>query len=110
MLDTLRVAFGAALTSFFVFIPRLLRLLRFDQLADRAQLDDLLRNAGVRMDPAAIVGELVKWFVYLIFVQAAAAILGFPQLTAILNQVVTYIPRVLVALVILLVGALAANV
>ena len=86
-----------------------LRAVHFDQIADRAEIDEFLANAGVRMDAAAVVGELAKWFIYLIFFQMAASVLGFPQLTQILNQIVAFIPRVVVAIVILLVGALAAN-
>ncbi len=131
--DALWTAFGAALTTFFAFIPRLigaiillligvfvgrlvgtivtraLRAIRFDQIADRAQIDDFLRNAGVRMDPAGVVGQIAKWFIYLIFFQVAASTLGFPQLTAIINDVLAFLPRIVVALAILLVGALVGN-
>ena len=131
--DALLLAFSDALRTFFAFLPRLfgaivvlviglfigraiaavvtraLRMVGFDRIADRAEIDDFLRNAGVRMDPAAVMGELAKWFVYLIFFQVAASTLGVPELTAILNQIVGFIPRIVVALAILLVGALAAN-
>lgn len=131
--DALLLAFSDALRTFFAFIPRLigavvvlliglfvgrlvatlvtkgLRMVRFDQIADRAEIDDFLRNAGVQMDPAAVVGELAKWFVYIVFFQIAASTLGIPELTAILNQILAFIPRIVVALAILLIGALAAN-
>jgi small-conductance mechanosensitive channel len=131
--DALLLAFSDALRGFFAFLPRLfgavivlviglfvgravgalvtrlLRMVGFDRIADRAEIDDFLRNAGVQMDPARMVGELAKWFVFLIFFQVAASALGVPELTAVLNQIVGFIPRVVVALVILLVGALAAN-
>lgn len=131
--EALYTAFGTALTVFFAFIPRLLgapivlaiglfigrfvgalvaralRAVRFDQIADRAQIDDFLRGAGVRMDPASVVGAFAKWFIYLIVFQVAASTLGFPQLTAIINDAIAFIPRIVAALVILLVGALAGN-
>lgn len=131
--QALLTAFGAALAAFFAYIPRILgaivvlligllvgrlvgtlvtkglRAVKFDQIADRAGIDDFLRNAGVRMDPAGVVGGIAKWFVYIIFFQVAASTLGFPQLTAILNDVLAFLPRIVVALVILLVGALVAN-
>lgn len=90
-------------------VTQVLRALRFDQIADRAEIDEFLANAGVRTDAAAVVGELAKWFIYLIFFQVAASTLGFPQLTEILNQLIAFIPRVVVAIVILLLGALVAN-
>lgn len=90
-------------------VTQVLRALRFDQIADRAEIDEFLANAGVRTDAATVVGELAKWFIYLIFFQVAASTLGFPQLTEILNQLIAFIPRVVVAIVILLLGALVAN-
>ena len=131
--DALLAAFANALAVFFAFIPHLigaiiilliglfvgrlvdtlvtkgLRAVRFDQIAERADVGDLLRNAGVKMDAAAVVGGIAKWFIYIIFFQVAASTLGFPQLTAILNQVLAFLPRIVVALVILLVGALVAK-
>ena len=133
MSQALLGAFGAALSDLFSFIPRLLgalillligffvgravgglvtralRAVKFDQVANRAQIDDFLRNAGVQMDPAAVIGTFVTWFLYLLFLQVAFATLGIPQLTEIVNQVLAFFPRIVVALVILLVGALAAN-
>ncbi|MGI8549316.1 MAG: mechanosensitive ion channel family protein [Dehalococcoidia bacterium] len=133
MTDALLTAFSNALGTFSAFIPKLigalivlliglfvgrlvgrivttaLRKVKFDEVAERAEIGDFLRNAGVKMDAAAMVGALAKWFIYLIFFQVAATTLGFPQLTTILNQVVAFIPRIVVALFILLIGALAAN-
>lgn len=131
--DALLAAFANALAVFFAFIPHLigaiiiliiglivgrlvgeivtrgLRAVKFDQVAERADVGDLLRNAGVKMDAAAVVGGIAKWFIYIIFFQVAASTLGFPQLTDILNQVLAFLPRIVVALVILLIGALVAK-
>ena len=131
--DALRLAFANALSTVFTFIPHLigaiivliiglfvgrlvgglvtkaLRAVKFDQIAERAEVGDLLRNAGVKMDAAGVVGGIAKWFIYIIFFQVAASTLGFPQLTEILNQVLAFLPRVVVALVILLVGALVGK-
>jgi len=131
--DALLTAFANALAVFFAFIPHLigaiiiliiglivgrlvggivtsaLRAVKFDQVAERADVGDLLRNAGVKMDAAAVVGGIAKWFIYIVFFQVAASTLGFPQLTDILNQVLAFLPRIVVALVILLIGALVAK-
>jgi len=131
--DALLTAFANALAIFFAFIPHLigaiiiliiglivgrlvgtlvtkgLRAVKFDQIAERADVSDLLRNAGMTMDAAAVVSGIAKWFIYIIFFQVAASTLGFPQLTAILNQVLAFQPRIVVALVILLVGALVTK-
>ncbi len=126
--------FAGALATFFAFLPRLLgaiiigiiglivgrvvggvvtKLLRtvgFDRIADRAEITPFLRNAGVTMDAAALVGGIAKWFIYIIFLQVGANTLGFDQLTVILNQILGFLPRIVVALVILLIGALVGNI
>src|SRR5690349_12910568 len=90
-------------------VVRCLRLVHFNQIADRAEIDTFLHNAGVRMDPAAVVAKLAYWFLLLIFVGAAFNAFGLPQVTDMVNQILAFIPNVVVAVVVLLLGALAAN-
>ena len=90
-------------------VSRGLRAVRFNQVADRAELDRFLDRAGVRLDPAAVVGKLAYWFLFLSFVGAAFNALGLTQATAVINQILAYLPNVVVALVVLLVGALLAT-
>jgi len=68
-----------------------------------------LQTAGTTWNTSLIVAEISKWFIRLIFLQAAANILGMPQVTQILNQIILYLPNVIVALVILVVGAMLAR-
>ncbi|HEX2033555.1 MAG TPA: small-conductance mechanosensitive ion channel [Chloroflexota bacterium] len=90
-------------------VVRGLRLVRFNQVADRAEIDRFLAQAGVRMDPAAVIGKLIYWFLMLIFIGAAFNSFGLTQVNDIINRIVAYIPNVIVAVVVLLLGALVAN-
>jgi len=131
--DSLQVAFRDALSDFFAFIPKLfgavilllvgwflgklvgglvtkaLRAVKFNQVAEKAEIDDFLRNAGAKMDPAAVVGAIVRWFIYLVFFLAAFDALGLSQVSAVIDDVLALLPKVIVALIVLLVGALAGN-
>jgi hypothetical protein len=131
--DAVFVALTGALNDLLLFVPRLLgallillvgwliakavaalvtrglRAVRFNQVADRAELDQFLDRAGVRLDPASVVGKLAYWFLLLIFIGAAFNAFGLTQVTAVINQVLAYLPNVAVALVVLLVGALLAQ-
>jgi Conserved TM helix len=86
-----------------------LRAVRFNQVADRAELDQFLDKAGVRLDPSAVVGKLAYWFLFLIFIGAAFNTFGLTQVNIVINQIIAYLPSVVVALVVLLVGALLAT-
>ena len=131
--DSLQVALRDALSDFFTFIPKLLgavilllvgwflgkligglvtkalRAIKFNEVADKAEIDELLRNAGVKMDPAAVVGAIARWFVYLVFFLAAFNALGLPQVSAVIDDVLAFLPKVVVALIVLLVGALVGK-
>ncbi len=90
-------------------VTRGLRAVRFDQIADKAEIDQFLAKAGVQMDPAAVVGKLAFWFLMLSFLIAAFGTLGLSQVEGVLANIIGFIPNVIVAMVVLLIGALIAN-
>ncbi len=91
-------------------VTYLLRKVGFDRLGQRIGLQRFEQNMGVHMDAAGILGAIVYWFLFLIFLIPAADALGIPTVSAILNQLVAYIPNVFVAILVLFLGALAATV
>jgi Conserved TM helix len=88
----------------------LLRKIGFDRLGERIGLTRLEQRMGVQMDAAGILGKIVYWFLFLVFLVPAADALGVPAVSNILNQLVSYIPNVFVAILVLFLGALAATV
>ncbi len=56
--------------------------------------------------PSVVTGELVKWLVRLVFLVAAANVLGLTQVSQLLNDVLLWIPNLIVAAIILLVAPL----
>ncbi|HLI83892.1 MAG TPA: hypothetical protein VKV17_08235 [Bryobacteraceae bacterium] len=64
------------------------------------------RLTGTRWPGSRLLGELVKWFVFLLFVVGAANLLDMPQITSLLNSIVLFIPRVIVAVALVLIGVL----
>jgi hypothetical protein len=59
--------------------------------------------------PSVVASEVVKWIVRFIFLIAAANVLGMPQISLLLNQVLLWIPNLIVAAIILLVAPLVAR-
>jgi Conserved TM helix len=87
----------------------LLRRVGFDNMANRIGLTRFDQRIGIHLDPAGVLGKIVYWFVFLIFLVAAADALGLPAVSNILNQLVAYIPNVFVAILVLFLGTLAAT-
>lgn len=88
---------------------RLVRLSRIDTYTDDLPISVRLRQTGIRLSPSVIISKLVKWFFILVTFIAIANILGWTQINEFLYAIAFYIPNVLIAVLILVVGIYAAR-
>ena len=91
-------------------IGGLLRRLRLDALTERVGISRLLSNAGLDSSVSNLLARLAYWLLLFVFVLAAAESLGLIGVTETLNKLVGYLPNVLAAALILLLGSLIAQV
>jgi hypothetical protein len=87
----------------------LLQAVRFNDLARRSGFADFVQKMGVRQDAATVIAGVVKWFVRLITLVVAFDLLGLPAVSVVLQQLLLWLPNLIVALVVLVIGGLAAN-
>ena len=87
----------------------LLRKMGFEHLSTRIGLTRLEQRMGTRIDSAAILGKIVYWFVFLIFLVPAVDALGLATISNLLGQIIEYLPNVFVAILVLFLGMLAAK-
>ena len=87
----------------------LLHAVKFDSLAHRAGLAGFVQKMGVQTDSSGFFGLIVKWFVRLIVLVVAFDALGLPAVSSVLRQLLLWLPNLLVALVVLVIGGLVAN-
>jgi len=90
-------------------VANLLRAVHFNDMAQRSGFAGFVHNMGVRTDSAGFVATAAKWFVRLIVLTVAFDALGLPAVSQVLQQVLLFIPNVIVALMVLVIGGLAAN-
>lgn len=91
-------------------IAQVVNSLRVDQALRAAGVERVLERAGFSLNSGAFLGMLVKWFFILVFLVASLEVLGLTQVTMFLTAVVLgYLPRVIVAVLILLVAAVIAE-
>ena len=90
-------------------VEHIVKIIRIDDVVEKAGTKGRLRKAGVELNIAKFFGELVKWFLILVFLMAATDILHLVQVTSFLNSIVLYLPNVIVAAVILAVAFLVGN-
>ncbi|MEJ5988358.1 small-conductance mechanosensitive ion channel [Ramlibacter sp. PS3R-8] len=90
-------------------LASLLRSIRFNDLAEKAGLSGFVRKMGMNTDAAGLIGLVVKWFVRLIALVVAFDALGLPAVSDVLRQLLLWLPNVVVALVVLVIGGLASR-
>ena len=86
-----------------IAVGTLLRLLRFDALADRLKAGELLRKIGVDNLPSYVVANVIYW---LILMFGAVVALTSTQVTSLmthLNEILMFIPQALSALLVLVI-------
>lgn len=92
-------------------VAHILRIIRLDTTLRGTELERTIERGGFKLDIAAFIGGLVKWFVIVVFLVAAFDILELTQVTNFLQSVVlVYLPQVIVAVLMLVVAAIVADV
>jgi flagellar biosynthesis protein FliQ len=90
-------------------IARGLRAVNFNVLTERAGMDGFLRDGGIQTDTAGILALLFYWLVILASLIIGFNLLGLTYITDLLGRVVLFLPKVMVALLILAFGAYFAR-
>jgi hypothetical protein len=90
-------------------IVRGLRAVNFHVVTQRAGLDGFLHDGGIRADTTEILALLFYWLVILASLVMAFNLLGLEYITDLLGRVVWFLPKVMVALLILAFGAYFAR-
>jgi flagellar biosynthesis protein FliQ len=86
-------------------VNRGLRAINFNVLTERAGIDGFLKQGGIQSDTTDIFAVLVYWLVVFVALVIACNGLGLTYITDLLGQVVLFVPKVIVALIILAFGA-----
>jgi hypothetical protein len=133
MLDSLQAALSAGLATLAVFVPQLLlflailvvgiiiakvlqkvlakvlRRVGFDRLVERGGIKKALANS--EYDASEIMGKVVYYFVLLFVLQLAFGVFGNNPISTLLTGIIAFLPRVFVAIVIVIItAAIAASV
>jgi hypothetical protein len=90
-------------------IKKLLSILHFDQLAERSGVEAFLRQGQVSMSLSGLVASLAYWFVLLIAFVMVSNSLGLGAVADLFNRAVLYLPNVVAAILVLVLGILVAR-
>ncbi|WP_312931503.1 mechanosensitive ion channel family protein [Pseudomonas sp.] len=90
-------------------LSKLLAKFGLDRLMSGTGLTKLLSRAGIQVPISTLIGKIVYWFVLLIFLVSAAESLGLERVSATLDMLALYLPKVFGAGLVMLAGVLLAQ-
>lgn len=87
-------------------VTKMIHTMKFDRLDVSSQF----KQAGFDFSISQFSGELVKWFLILVFLMAATDVMGLVEVSEFLNSIILYLPNVVVAIIILTIAFVMGNI
>ena len=90
-------------------VVKLLKLVRFDKATEKTGVQEFLKKGEIVKAPSEIIGSLVYWFIMILVIIASLDALGLPIISELLDKIFVYIPNVVAAIIVLVLGLLLGN-
>ena len=90
-------------------LVRVLRAVKFNDVADKVGINGFMKKAGLKSDASGMMGKMGYWMIMLTTLILFFNNLGLPEVSGLLQDAVSFIPRILVGCILLIVGMYAAD-
>ena len=90
-------------------VTKVLRTIKLDELSDRIELDSLLAKGGIKYSLSELIGVVCYWLALLVTFVVAINAMGLTVAADLLNRVILYVPNIIAALFILILGMFIAT-
>lgn len=90
-------------------LSKLLAKLGLDRLTQGTGLNKIMARVGVKVPMSTLIGKIIYWFVLLVFLVSALESLGLERISATLDTLALYVPKVFAAALVLVAGLLLAQ-
>ena len=90
-------------------IQKVLKAVNFDSITDKVGINKYLQQGGIKKGSTGLVATLGYWMVMLTVLNLFFNSLGIEQVSDLFNQIVMYIPKILIGCLIFVVGMYMAE-
>ena len=90
-------------------VNQALKAIHFDKLAEKAGISEILSKGGLKTSAIEVMSGLVYWLAIIMVLVIVVNALGLQQASNVLESLFAYIPNVIAALFVLIVGMFLAN-
>jgi len=91
-------------------IQQVFSSLKIDSLFSSLGAGDFFRKAGVNLNTGYFVGEVVRWFVIIVFLLPSLSLVGLTDVSSFLSEgVLGFLPQVIIAAFVLIIAAIVSE-
>jgi len=90
-------------------ISQILIRLKFNRIFEKADWREALEKAEIKVNPAEFIGAICKWSLVIVSLLISVEILGFTQFAILLNRLISWLPNLVIAIVIFIVAVIVAD-
>jgi mechanosensitive ion channel-like protein len=90
-------------------IKRILELIQFDNFAQKSGLEAFISSGSKNVTLSGIISQVMYWLVIIMFVITGANTLGLTEVADLLKDLAAYLPRIILAILVMIFGTLLAR-
>ena len=90
-------------------IKKILKVVKANKLDDKLNEIEIIEGKKLNFDTIKVVSKIVKYLMYIVIFVTASEIMGLAIITEHISDLLSYLPQLLAALVIFILGLLFAN-
>ena len=90
-------------------IVRVLKAIRLDTASDKAGISNILAHGEIKLTVSELIGAAIYWIIMLVVIATALGALNLTIAAELVSRLIEYVPNILAALFILIVGTFLAD-
>ncbi|MCK9615652.1 MAG: hypothetical protein M0R48_09120 [Candidatus Omnitrophica bacterium] len=91
-------------------LAKALKAIKVDELAEKINLNNLLLKGGINIAASELIAMIGYWIIIFVALFVAADAAGLKQAASLLDKVILYVPNIVAAIFVLLLGMFAATI
>ena len=92
-----------------VVVTKILAAIGLKRITTRTWAESIIRITGYRGTIVELIGDLVKWIIYIAFLGMIIQTIGFPGVADIFTQTAAFMPRFIGAILMIVIGFIIAD-
>jgi len=91
------------------FVVKGLKIVKLSYLTKKAGIDKFLKEGGIKITAIDAIGTLVYWIIMLVVILATLNSINLTSASTLFNQILLFIPNIIVAILIFIIGIYLAK-